>query len=87
MIPAKLATPVFLKLKIFQNKVYDLIILKYDATNQILSRDLNDIVDAVMWPKFGNSSISIREVIITSILLGFHQKNHFLWSVVLAQVQ
>ena len=48
MIPAKLATPVFLKLKIFQNKVYDLIILKYDATNQILSRDLNDIVDAVM---------------------------------------
>ena len=48
MIPATLATPVFLKLKIFQNKAYDLIILKYDATNQILSRDLNYIVDAVM---------------------------------------
>ena len=30
-----------------------------------------------MWPKFGNSSISIREVIITSSLKGFDQKNHF----------
>ena len=28
-----------------------------------------------MWPKFGNSSISVREVVITSILYGFDQKN------------
>ena len=27
-----------------------------------------------MWPKFGNSNISMREVIITSILWGFDQK-------------
>ena len=28
-----------------------------------------------MWPKFGNSSITVSEVIITSILWGFDQKN------------
>ena len=31
-----------------------------------------------MWPKFGNSNISVIEVIITSILYGFDKKNHFL---------
>ena len=40
----------------------------YDITNKILLRDSNYIVDVVMWPKFGSSSISIREVIITSVL-------------------
>ena len=40
-----------------------------------------------MWPKFGNSSISMKEVFKTSILLGFDKKNHFLWGVVLVQVQ
>ena len=30
-----------------------------------------------MWPKFGNSSISVREVIRTSILLGFDRKSRF----------
>ena len=40
-----------------------------------------------MWPKFGNSNISVREVIITSILSGFDQKNHFSWGVVLVQIQ
>ena len=36
-----------------------------------------------MRPKFGNVSISMREVITTSILLGFDQKNRFFWGVVL----
>ena len=41
----------------------------HDVTNKILWRDLNYIVDVVMWPKFGDSSSSsMREVIITSIL-------------------
>ena len=40
-----------------------------------------------MWPKFGNSSISMREVITISILKGFDQKNRFFWGVVLVQVQ
>ena len=38
------------------------------VTNKILSRDSNYFVDVVMWPKFGNSSFFMREVIITSIL-------------------
>ena len=33
-----------------------------------LSRDTNYIVDVVMWPKFGNSSITMWEIIIISIL-------------------
>ena len=35
---------------------------------KILSRDSNYIVFVVMWPKFGNSNISMREVIIISTL-------------------
>ena len=50
-----------LKIKISENKVYD-------VTNKVLSDDLNSMVDVVIWPNFGNSSISMREVIITSNL-------------------
>ena len=48
--------------------IYDVIILDYDVTNRILSRDSNYIADVVMWPKFGNSNVSVRQVAITSIL-------------------
>ena len=51
-------------------------ILDHDVTNKILSRDSNYIVDVVIWPKFSSFSVSTREVIITSILQGFDQKNH-----------
>ena len=68
MMSAKLATLGPLKIKVFWNKGYDVIIYVYEVTNQILSRDSNCIVDVVMLPKFGNSSIYTREVIITSIL-------------------
>ena len=46
------------------------------------TRESNYIVDMVIWPKFGNSSTSMREVIITSMLQGFDQKNDFFegWS-------
>ena len=40
----------------------------HDVTNKIFSGELSHIVDVIMWAKFGNSSISMREVIITSIL-------------------
>ena len=33
----------------------------YYVNRNILSRDSIYIVDVVMWPKFGNSSISMRE--------------------------
>ena len=68
MMPAKMATPGLLKITIFWKKGYDVIISVDDVTNKILSRDSNCIVDVFMWPKFGNSSISMREVITTSIL-------------------
>ena len=60
MMPAKVTTPDLLKTKVIWNK-------GYDVTNKILSRDSNYIVDVVIRPKFGNSNISIREVIIVSI--------------------
>ena len=68
IMSAKLAAPGPLKIKIFQSKDYNIIITGYDVTSKILSRDSNYIVQVVMWPKFGNSRISVREVIITSIL-------------------
>ena len=40
-----------------------------------------------MWPKFGNFSISMREVNITSILQWFDQENHIFWGVVLVKVR
>ena len=68
MMSAKMATPGLRKIKVFWKIDYDIIISVNDVTNKTLSRDSNYIVDVVMWPKFGNSSISMREVIITSSL-------------------
>ena len=68
MMSAKLSSPALLKLMIFQNKGYDVIILEYEVTNKILSRESNYVVDVGMWPTFGNCSISMRKVIITSML-------------------
>ena len=66
LISPKMAALVLLKIKVFWNNIYDVIISVHDVTNKTLSRDSNYIVDVVMWPKFG--SISMREIIITSIL-------------------
>ena len=63
-----MATLGLLKMKLFWIKSYDAIISVHDVTNKILSRDSIYIVDVVKWPNFGNSGISMREVIITSIL-------------------
>ena len=68
MMSAKLATPGLLQANIFRKEGYDVIILDYSVTNKILSRDSNYVIDVVMRPKFGNPRISLREVIITSIL-------------------
>ena len=68
MMSAKMATSGLLKIKVFWNKDYDVITSVNDVINKFLSHDSKYIVDVVMWPKFGNSSIYIREVIITSIL-------------------
>ena len=68
MMPARMANPGLLKVTVFWNKGYDVIIPVNDVTNKFLSRDSNYIIDVFMWPKFGNSSISMREVFTTSIL-------------------
>ena len=68
MMSAKLATLGLLKIKVFWNKVYGVIIYLHDFTRKTLSRDSNYIVDVVVWPKFGYPNISMREVIMTSIL-------------------
>ena len=68
MMSAKMATPGLLKITVFWNKGYDVKTPVDDVTNKISSRDLNYIVDLFMWPKFGSSNISMREVKTTSIL-------------------
>ena len=68
MMSVKLATLGLLKVKVFRNKDSDVTIFVLDVTNKILALDPNYVVDVVMWPKSVNSSSSMREVIITSVL-------------------
>ena len=68
MMSAKITTPGLLKIRVFWNNGYDVIISVNDVTKKILSRDSNYIIDVAMWPKFDNCSISMRKVIMTSIL-------------------
>ena len=68
MMSAKMATLGLLKMKVFSNKGYDILISVYDIINKSLSCNWNYVVDVVKWPKFGNSNTCLREVIITSIL-------------------
>ena len=48
MISAKMATPDVLKITVFRNKGYDVIIPVDDVTNKVLSRDSNYTVDVFM---------------------------------------
>ena len=63
LISAKLAAPNLLKVNVFWNKVYDVIILVHDIKR--LSCDSKYIVDLFMWLDFDNSSVSKREAIAT----------------------
>ena len=63
IISTKLATLGFLKMMKFWSKSYDVVMFTHDVTDINLSRDSNYIVDVVMWPMFGNASISMREVV------------------------
>ena len=58
----------FLQIKVFWNKVYDVILWAHDVINKILSSDSYYIVDLVIKPKFGNTSVTIWDVIRTSVL-------------------
>ena len=68
MLSGKMATLGLLKIKVFWKKVFDVISYFHDVTKQTWSHDSNCTVDMVMWPTFGNSSIYMKEVIITSFL-------------------
>ena len=68
MMSAKMATLVLLKIKVYWNKDYDVITSDHDINNKVSSHDSNYVVDVVMWSKFGNSSISMRKAVISSIL-------------------
>ena len=68
MTSVKMAAPGLLKVKIFWNKGYDVIIPVNDVTNKTLSGNSNYVVDMFMWSKFRDSSISLRKVITASIL-------------------
>ena len=73
MMSAKVAALDLFKINAFWKKGYDIITLwRYDVTNKISLRGSYFIVDRVMSPKFGNHNTSMREVVITSILLGFY---------------
>ena len=67
-MPAKLSTLSLLKIKVFWNKSYDDIISAHGLTNKISSRGSYYTLDVLMWPKFDNSGISMKEGIITLIL-------------------
>ena len=68
MMLASMASPGLLKIRVFWSKEYDVIISVDDVTNKILSRDSNYTVHISMWPKFGNSSVAMKEVNKISIL-------------------
>ena len=67
MMSAKMTTLDLLKITVFWNKGYDVLISGVDFTKKILSSDSNYIVDVFIWPRFGNCRISMREVVTTSI--------------------
>ena len=67
MLP-NLANLGLLKLKVFWNKGYDIIIFVHGVTNKILSCDSSYLVDLVMWPKFGKIEVMMGKVMIKTIL-------------------
>ena len=92
MMSAKLATLGLLKINVFLNKGFGVIIFFHGVTNKSLLRDSNHIVDGVMWAMFGHSSISMREVVMTSMAMpqfykDLTRKTNFFWGVLLVQVQ
>ena len=72
---AKLAT---LGLKVFWNKCFDAINFANNITSKLFSNDSSYTVDVTMSAKFGNSSISMREVVITSMCKNLTRKINYL---------
>ena len=77
MISAKLATPGLLKIKVVWNKGYDVISSVDEVINKISSGDSSHIVNVVMWIKFGNPSITMRELVINCFYKNLTRKINF----------
>ena len=77
MMSPKLAIPDLFKITVLWSKDYDVTISVYEVIIKILLRDSNYIVNVILWPKFGNCSISTRELIIALILIGLDWKSSF----------
>ena len=58
---SKTTTLDHLKMRVFWNKGYEVIIFVYDVKSKILSHDWNYIVDVVMWPRFVATLAFLRE--------------------------
>ena len=87
LVSAKITTLGLLKIKVFWNKGYDVIIFVQDIMSKTFSLDSSEVVDVVMLSKFGKSSTFMREVIITSIPYEFGKKYPIFLHVVVVQVQ
>ena len=64
MMSAKIATLSLVKIKVFSNE-------DYDVKSNILSRESKYFVAMIMWSKFSDYNITMKEVIIISILKGY----------------
>ena len=67
MMSEKMVTLALLKVNILWNKDCDLTVSVHGVSNNFLCHDWNYIVDVVMSSNFGNSSISMKEVVTTLI--------------------
>ena len=80
MMSAKMATPGLLKITVFWNKGYDVIISVDDVTNKILSRDSNYIVDVFMWPNLVTLVFLCKKLSQSQFYKDLIRKPHFLRS-------
>ena len=62
IMPTKLVTPDFLEMKVFWNRVYDVITYVSDISNKISSCDLIYIVDMGMWQRGGFREVALLQV-------------------------
>ena len=82
-----MATLGLLKITVFWNKGYDVIIPVNDITNQMLSRDSNYILDVFMWPKLVALAFLWEKLSQPQFYKDLTRKNYFFWGVVSVQVQ
>ena len=82
MMSAKMGTLCLLKIKVFWYEIYNVIIFPMTSPTKLFYVTQIILQKWSCNQKFGNSSISMREVIITSILYKFDQKKHIFegWS-------